>query len=219
MFLSFVSCSSKLIEPEEEVWKPLIITSWLSPGLVLVSEVGGGQVCRIEPLTYGIRCYLWVECVRIELNCRTPSWYPENCWCWEPTPTNTHFVIGPRNLKDGVKGLSRDWRVDLMSLKRHTHFLWVNFLLNKPFINNISFVAVVQSLSRVWLCAALWTAAHKSSLSFTISQSLLKLMSIDSVMISNHLILCHPLLLLPSIFPSIRVFSSESALCIRWPKY
>ena len=64
-----------------------------------------------------------------------------------------------------------------------------------------------------------WTAAWQASLSFTISQSLLKLMSIESVIPSNHLILCHPLLLLPSISPSIRVFSSESALCIRWPKY
>ena len=64
----------------------------------------------------------------------------------------------------------------------------------------------------------LWTAAHQASLSFTIFWSLLKLMSIESVMPSNHLILCHPLLRLPSIFPSIRVFSSELALCIRWPK-
>ena len=64
-----------------------------------------------------------------------------------------------------------------------------------------------------------WTAAHQASLSITNSWSLLKLMSIESVMPSNHLILCHPLLLLPSIFPSIRVFSSESALHIRWPKY
>ena len=65
----------------------------------------------------------------------------------------------------------------------------------------------------------LWTAAHQASLSFTISQSLLKLMSIELVMPSNHLSLCCPLLLLPSIFPSIRAFSSESALHIRWPKY
>ena len=68
------------------------------------------------------------------------------------------------------------------------------------------------------LCT-LWTAAHQASLSFTISWSLLKLMSIESVTPSNHLILCRPLLLLPSIFPSIRVFSNESVLCIRWPKY
>ena len=73
--------------------------------------------------------------------------------------------------------------------------------------------------SCVWIFATPWTAAHQASLSITNSQSLLKLMSIESVMPSNHLILCHPLLLLPSIFPSIRVFSSESVLRIRWPKY
>ena len=67
--------------------------------------------------------------------------------------------------------------------------------------------------------ATSWTAARQASLSFTISQSLLKLMSTESVMPSNNLIFCCPLLLLPSIFPSIRVFYSESALCIRWPKY
>ena len=77
---------------------------------------------------------------------------------------------------------------------------------------------VVQSLSRVWLFATPWTVAHQASLSFTISWSLLKLMSIESVMPSNHLILCHPLLLLPSIFPNIRVFSNELTLHIRWPK-
>ena len=77
----------------------------------------------------------------------------------------------------------------------------------------------VLSLSRVWLFATPWTAAHPASLSITNSRSLLKLMFIQSVMPSNHLILCHPLLLLPSIFPSIRIFSNESALRIRWPKY
>ena len=77
----------------------------------------------------------------------------------------------------------------------------------------------VQSLSRVRLYATPWTAAHQASLSIINSQSLLKLMSIESVMPSSHLILGHPLLLLPSIFPSISVFSNESALRIRWPKY
>ena len=77
----------------------------------------------------------------------------------------------------------------------------------------------VQLLSRVWLFATPWTAAHQASLSITNSQSLLKLMSTESVMPSNHLILCCPLLLSPSIFPSIRVFSNESVLHIRWPKY
>ena len=77
----------------------------------------------------------------------------------------------------------------------------------------------VQSLSRVQLFETPWTAAHQASLSITNSGSLFKLMSIESVMPSNHFILCHPLLLLPSIFPSIRVFSNESVLCNRWPKY
>ena len=77
----------------------------------------------------------------------------------------------------------------------------------------------VQLLSRVRLLATPWTAARQASLSITNSRSLPKPMSIESVMPSNHLILCHSLLLLPSIFPSIRVFSNESALCIRWPKY
>ena len=75
-----------------------------------------------------------------------------------------------------------------------------------------------QSLSCVSLFVTLWTAVHQASLSITNSQSLLKLMSIASVMPSNHLILCCPLLLLPSIFPRIRVFPSESVLRIRWPK-
>ena len=73
-------------------------------------------------------------------------------------------------------------------------------------------------LSRIGLFATLWTAAHQVYLSFTISWSLLKLMSIESVILSNHLILSRPLLLQPSVFPSIRVFSSQSAVLIRWPK-
>ena len=75
------------------------------------------------------------------------------------------------------------------------------------------------SLSHVQLFATSWTAAHQASLSITNSWSLLKLMSIESVMPSNHLILCHPLLFPPSVFSSVRIFSSESVLCIRWPKY
>ena len=80
-------------------------------------------------------------------------------------------------------------------------------------------IVVVQLLSCVQLFVTPWTAACQASLSFTISQSLLKLMSIELVMPSNHLILCLPLLLLSSIFPRIRVFSNELALRIRWPKY
>ena len=80
-------------------------------------------------------------------------------------------------------------------------------------------VVVVQSLGRVRLFVTPGTAACQASLFFTTSWSLLKLMFIESVILSNHLVLCHPLFLLPSIFPSIKVFSNESALCISWPKY
>ena len=87
------------------------------------------------------------------------------------------------------------------------------------FIMSSCSVQSVQSLSRVRLFATPWTTAYKASLSITNSQSLFKLISIESVMPPNHLSICRPLLLLLSIFPSIRVFSNESALCIRWPKY
>ena len=78
---------------------------------------------------------------------------------------------------------------------------------------------VVQSVSHIWLFATPWTAACQASLSFTISQSLLQLMPIESVIPSNHLIFFHPLVFLPSIFPSIGVFSNDPALRMRWPKY
>ena len=84
---------------------------------------------------------------------------------------------------------------------------------------SLSMFSSVQSLSRVRLSETPWIAAHQASLSISNSQSLLRLMSVESVMPSNYLILCRSLLLLPSIFLSIRVFSNESVLCIRWPKY
>ena len=84
---------------------------------------------------------------------------------------------------------------------------------------NLSIVVVVQSLSHVRLFVTPWTATRQASLTFTVSWSLLKLMSIESVIRSSHLILCHLLLPMPSIFSSTRVFSNELTLCIRWPKY
>ena len=84
---------------------------------------------------------------------------------------------------------------------------------------SVYFFVVVQLLSHIQFFATSWTAARQASVSFTISQSSLKLMSVESVMPSKHLIFCHPILFLPSIFPSIRVSSSESVFCIRWPKY
>ena len=105
----------------------------------------------------------------------------------------------------------RDW----------THVLRLMCLLHcRQILYQLSYqFSSVQSLSCVWLFATPWTVARQASLSITNSRSPSKLMSIELVMPSNHLILCCPLLLLPSIFPSIRVFSNESALHIRWPKY
>ena len=97
--------------------------------------------------------------------------------------------------------------------------LYVYFLAHLSFKLYFVWISSVQLLSRVQLFVTLWTAACQASLSITNSRNLLKLMSIELVMPSNHLMLCHSLLLLPSIFPSIRVFSNESVLCIRWPKY
>ena len=92
-------------------------------------------------------------------------------------------------------------------------------IFNKEQVTIILQFSLVQSLSCVQLFVTPWTVARQASLSITNSQNSPKPMSIESVMPSSHLILCHPLLLLPSIFPSIRVFSNESALHIRWPKY
>ena len=94
-------------------------------------------------------------------------------------------------------------------------YFFVMHLKTLPFFT----IVIVQSLSSVWLCATPWTAARQASVFFTKSRSLLKLMSIESVIVSNCHILGHPLLLLPTIFPNIRVFSSELTLSIRWPKH
>ena len=107
----------------------------------------------------------------------------------------------------------------------HTVYTYLAQCLASKYFYNKSIKSIwilldsVQSLSHVWLFVIPWTAVRQASLSITNSWRLLKLMSIESVMPSNHLILCCPLLLLPSIFPSIRVFSNESALRIRWPKH
>ena len=104
-----------------------------------------------------------------------------------------------------------------LSVVLSNHLILCHSLLSCPQSFPVS--PSVQSLSPVQLFVTPWTAARKTSLSFTISQSLQKHMSIELVMPSNHLILWCPLFLLPSIFPSMKVFSKELALCIRWPKY
>ena len=98
-------------------------------------------------------------------------------------------------------------------------WIWFANILLRIFAPMFTGISSVQSLSYVQLFATPWIAAHQASLSITNSRSLPKLTSIESMMPSSHLILCHPLLLLPSIPPSIRVFSNESALRMRWPKY
>ena len=96
------------------------------------------------------------------------------------------------------------------------YYVAVSITYVKSFYHSVQFSSVTQSCPTLW---PPWIAAHQASLSISNSQSPPKLMSIESLMPSNHLILCCSLLLLPLIFPSIRVFSNESALCIRWPKY
>ena len=100
-----------------------------------------------------------------------------------------------------------------------SHEIKIPLLLGRNDMTNLVVIVVVQSLSHFQLFVTPWTAACQVSLSFIIFWSLLRLMSIESVMPFNHLILCHPLILLPSIFPKIRIFFSELVFCIRWPKY
>ena len=116
--------------------------------------------------------------------------------------------------------IKRSFHVFLMSDLHNTSINQNRLLIYNIAYHPHQFSPVAQlCLTHVWFFATPWTAAHQASLSFTNSRSLLTLMSIKLVTPSDHLILCHPLLLSPSIFPSIRVFSNESVLCIRWPKY
>ena len=135
------------------------------------------------------------------------SWSRKKVWNWWRI-TRAFLYARPRNISVFESCFSR-----LSS--------FVIQQVPKPPSASVSSVqfSSVQSLSRVRLFATLWITARQASLSITNSRSSLKLMSIESVMPSSHLILCRPLLLLPSVFSSIRVFSNESALCIRWPKY
>ena len=118
-----------------------------------------------------------------------------------------------------IKGWCLLKTYSLSTTKTDKNVLFKDENLDPPRCQISLFVVAVQLLSHIQLFVTPWTAASQASLSFTVFWSLLKLMSIELVMLSNHLILCCPLLLLPSIFPSIRIFSSESGLCIRWSKY
>ena len=131
------------------------------------------------------------------------DWQVSTCW-WQARPNKIHH---------NFKILLAKSYSDIFRLAPSV--LYVLRTLHFPSVQ----LSSVQLLSRVQPFVTPWTAAHQASLSITNSQSLLKLMSIELVAPSNCLILCHPLFLLPSIIPSIRVFSNESVLCIRWPKY
>ena len=125
--------------------------------------------------------------------------------------TNTIFHFDDFNLRSLNRSITL---YDELGLERRS-----NLVLEKHGNGtSMAYVLAVQLLSHVQLFVTPWTAAHQASLSFTISRNLLKLMSIELMMPSNHLILCCQLFLLPSVFPSIRVFSNELALHIRWPK-
>ena len=145
-------------------------------------------------------------------------------------------AVKTKKKKKREREREKEWKRKL-EFREYKHLRWVfiylfwfvffiiftaagsNQSFHSPAFKPNAWFSSVHLLSRVWLFATLWTAACQASLSITNSRSLPKLMSIESVMPSNHFILCHPLLLLPSIFPNIRVFSKESALLIRWPKY
>ena len=150
------------------------------------------------------------------------SWYQD----WQPSLLRAAFLLpGPRlPFYPPFHSILSDFPNTPLSYKPLQTMLYLQEKLHVAWRHggapNVIFVVVaVQLLSCVWLSMTPWAAARQASLSFTVSLSLLKHMSIESVMPSNHLILCHPLLLLPSIFPSNRVFSSELALCIKWAKY
>ena len=151
--------------------------------------------------------------------CGFHPWVRKIPWrrAWQPTPVFSPGESHGQKRELQFKGLERvenDWS----DLAAAPPYLIFNYIINRLYYT-ILCIVIVQSLRCVQLFATPWTAAHQISLSFTISQSLLKFMSVESVIPSNHLILCHPLLLLPLIFSSIRVFSNEPALSIRWPKY
>ena len=158
------------------------------------------------PITWSDR-YFW-------LTLGSQSICPQHSlWDWNHTLQN----VCQQGQRSSSHWHCRGECADVPQWSRH---LMGRFHLDTPHLGiRLDTELVVQSLSRVWLFVIPWTAAHQAFLSFTISGSLLKLTSIELVLPSNHLILCCPLLLWPSIFPSIKVFSNESALHIRWPKY
>ena len=167
----------------------------------LFSNTFGGWKSEIRVLAWKI---LFLAC-RWLPSCCVLMWPLFRACSWKDEVSKPFDV-------SSQKGANLHWKDSTLKVSPNPHDL-----SKVPF--QMSSRAIVQLLSHVWFPESPWTAACQASLSCNISQSLLKIMPIDLVMPSNHLILCHPLLFLPSILPSIRVFSNESTLHIRWPKY
>ena len=167
----------------------------------------------VKPMVFPVvlyRCETWIikkaEYGKIEAF---------DLWCWRRLLRD--LWTARRSNQCILKEINPEYSLEgwILKLQHFGHLIQTVNSLEKTLM-----LEKLSSVIHVRLFATLYTAAHQASLSITNSWSLLKLMSIDSVMSSNHLILCHLLLVLPSIFPSIRVFSNESLiLCIRWPKY
>ena len=121
---------------------------------------------------------------------------------------------------DSFQMLDKPYNPGINQTRLHVIFIAIFiYSFNEIFVSMFTHDDIIHLLGLPWLFVTPWTAACQASLSFTVSWSFCKLLSIESMTLSNHTILCCPLFLLPSIFPSIRVFSNASALCIRWPKY
>ena len=158
--------------------------------------------------SFTLSCLLWLPCLKTSLTLT----------CQRATSSSKPFLASHAKAVPG--NWSPFYSVFYLDVWYHPSVTWAGALsCFSLFSELISSVQSVQSLSRIRLFATPWITARQASLSITNSQSSLKLMSIESVMPSSHLVLCRPLLLLLSIFPSIRVFSNESTLRMRWPKY
>ena len=159
-----------------------------------------------EFMEWCFRIRAWLGCFWIRKHLASVLWIQQHRGClWVDGSQDSKCLSNPMFIPLSFGNTKRNTSI-FSGKSSFTHSEFIGFC-----------VVVLQSLNHVHIFVSPWTTAHQASLSFTVSLSLLKLISIESVMPSNHLILCWPLLLLLSIFPSIRVFSNESALHIRWP--
>ena len=139
-------------------------------------------------------------------------------WVAYPFSSRSSWPRSQTGISCIASGFFINWAIREVSMKKYRFMNIIVIWELQTITMKFHFAVVVQSLSWVWFFATPWTAIHQASLSFTISQSFLRFIFTDAVILFNHLILCFPLLL-PLMFPSIRVFSNELALHIRWPKY